>query len=132
MKANPCPLEHHEQAALFREATIRARQDPFWLLLYATPNAFKRTKRQGAYMVAEGLKKGIPDICLPVARGGYNALYIELKRVRGSRTSDAQKEWRSKLQLAGNCSEICKGAQAAADLIRLYLAGKVVKPGGAE
>lgn len=128
--STPCPLEHHEQATLFQEAAIRARSEFAWSLLFAIPNAGKRSKRQGAYMVAEGLKEGVPDICLPLARGGYSALYIELKRVRGSRTSDAQKEWQTKLRLAGNCAEVCKGASAASELIQNYLAGNVVKPGG--
>ncbi|MCV4697551.1 VRR-NUC domain-containing protein, partial [Escherichia coli] len=46
--------------------------------------------RQIADLKAQGLRPGVPDYHLPVARGGYLSLYLELK-VDKNRTSPEQK-----------------------------------------
>lgn len=56
------------------------RAHPELQLLYHVPNEGKRTWRTGARLKSEGLKPGVPDLCLPVARGKYHGLYVELKR----------------------------------------------------
>lgn len=72
-------------------------------------------------MRAEGLRRGVPDICLPVARGGYHGLYIELKRLHGGRVSPEQLEWIDALNQQGYCACVCKGWEAAAAEIGKYL-----------
>lgn len=47
----------------------------------------------GGRLRAEGLKSGVPDLCLPSAHGQYHGLYIEMKRTQGSKTTPEQKEW---------------------------------------
>lgn len=70
---------------------------------------------------ADCLKSGIPDLCLPVARGGNHELYIELKRQCGGRISEEQVRWINGLLKQGYAAAICKGWQEAADVIIDYL-----------
>jgi len=63
--------EHKEQKALFRWAGFRAQQKPELELLYAILNGGHRHKAVGRRLKAEGVKRGVPDICLPVPRGGF-------------------------------------------------------------
>ena len=50
-------------------------------LLYAIGNGRYRTKAEAGKLKAEGLKAGMPDLCLPVANRyrGENALFLEMK-----------------------------------------------------
>lgn len=85
------------------------------------PNGGSRKKAEAGRFRAEGVKAGVPDLCLPVARGGFHGLYIELKRQKGSKTSDDQKAWLSNLEKQGYFVALCKGWEAAAKVITEYL-----------
>ncbi len=112
--------ESVEQQALFRWAAFAAGKYPELRLLYHIPNEGKRSASQGARMRAEGLRAGVPDICLPVPRGGYSALYIELKAGRNKPTDD-QLAWLAALDAAGNKTAVCWGWQAASKAVKAYL-----------
>ena len=114
--------ESVEQQALFRWAAFAAGKHPELRLLYHVPNEGKRSALQGARMRAEGLRAGVPDICLPVQRGGYSALYIELKAGRNKPTDD-QLAWLAALDAAGNKTAVCWGWQAARKAVMEYLEG---------
>lgn len=116
----PAPLECEEQAALFEWATLASGRWPELALMYHIPNEGKRGAATGARLAREGLKKGMPDICLPVARGSCHALYIELKR-KGEKPSEAQREWLAALDAQGNFAKWCEGWEAAAELITRYM-----------
>ena len=90
-------------------------------LLYHVPNGGSRKKAEAGRFRAEGVKAGVPDLCLPVARGGFHGLYIELKRQKGSKISDDQKRWLSELGKQGYFTALCKGWEAAAKVITDYL-----------
>ena len=51
-----------------------------------------RDIRTAANLKKEGVKRGVPDICLPVSRGKYHGLYIEMKAGK-NKPSKEQKEW---------------------------------------
>lgn len=65
-----CPTEAAEQRALFQWAAMAAVGHPELKLLYHVPNEGRRSAITGARMKSEGMKPGVPDICLPVARAG--------------------------------------------------------------
>ena len=113
-------LEHQHQVALFQWAATQVKKYPGLAKMFAIPNAGKRTARQGAYMKAEGLRSGVPDICLPVAMHGYHGLYIELK-VEGRKPSENQKGWIKALREEGYCVEVCNEWPAAQVVIMNYL-----------
>ena len=71
--------ETTEQIKLFNWARMYEDIIPPLRLLYHVPNEGKRSQGGGQILKAAGLKSGVPDVCLPVARKGYNALYIEMK-----------------------------------------------------
>jgi len=119
MKQSVIPTEHDEQSALFSWAVLS--RHPELDLMFAIPNAAKRSFKLAAMMKAEGLKSGVPDIFLPVARNGRHGLFIEMKRVKGSVTSKAQSVWIESLNNAGYKAVICKGWIEAKDAIEDYL-----------
>lgn len=123
--ASPVPTESNEQQTLFEWARRMEGRWPELKLLYHIPNEGKRSVRTGARMKAEGLRSGVPDICLPVARGGNHGLYIELKRRRNSRVTEEQLRWVERLAEQGYVAAICRGCDEAISLITRYLGGEV-------
>lgn len=79
----PIPTESAEQQCLFRWAAYNRGRWPEMELMYHIPNGGTRSKSEAGRFRAEGVKAGVPDICLPVARGGYHGMYIEMKRRKG-------------------------------------------------
>ncbi len=112
--------EHAEQAALFRWAEFARARLPELALLYAVPNGGHRHKATAARLKAEGVKRGVPDLCLPVARGGAHGLYIELKTERG-KTTPEQLGWIRALRRQGYAAEVCHGWESARSMIEHYL-----------
>jgi hypothetical protein len=115
------PHESAEQRALFVWAKMQSGKYPELDLMYHIPNEGKRSRYTGQRMRAEGLKTGVPDICLPCARGAYHGLYIELKRRKGGTVSENQSEWIDALNKAGYMATVCKGFEEAVNAIMEYL-----------
>lgn len=117
----PCPSEDLEQTHLFTWARIAAGAMPELDLLYAVPNGGLRDIRTARRMKATGTRSGVPDICLPVARGRYHGLYIELKKRKGGTVSPNQKIWINRLQEQGYMAIVCHGCDEAIEAIEHYL-----------
>jgi hypothetical protein len=126
--------EHHEQAALFQWAAYNQPQYPQLALLFAIPNGAglnhqvskngRRYSPEAAKLKTEGLKSGVPDVCLPCARGSYHGLYIELKYGRNT-PSPQQRAWHTALREQGYRVDICYGWEPAAQTILDYLESKI-------
>lgn len=112
--------ESVEQICLFRWAEYAKGKHPELDLLYHIPNEGKRTASAGARLKQEGLKPGVPDICLPVARGSYHGLYIELKVGRNKPTEN-QNRWLKNLKAQGYETAVCYGWEEAEKMILKYL-----------
>ena len=118
------PSEAQEQTYLFQWATAMAvLRWPELNLLHAIPNGGSRNKIEAARLKGQGVKAGIPDVFLPVARKGFHGLYIELKRLVGGRTSPEQEKMIGDLNKQGYLAVVCKGWNAAADVIEKYMGG---------
>lgn len=123
--------EHDEQVALFFWAELNKNKVPELELLLAIPN--------GAYygghwsvanrMKEEGVKKGVPDIFLPVPMTYLNegqvvgmkaGLWIEMKAGK-NKTSPDQDWWIGKLRDMGYRVEVCYSAEDAIKIIKEYL-----------
>ena len=115
------PLEEIEQEHVFLWASMEERAYPELAMLYAIPNGGKRAIKTAVALKKQGVKRGVPDMCLPVSRGGYHGLYIELKRQKGGRVSDEQRERIAALNTQGYKAIICHGAEEAIEQIRGYL-----------
>jgi hypothetical protein len=82
-------------------ARLGERKRPELRLLFAIPNAGAGAQSgQAGKMKAEGVKRGVPDLHLPVARNGYHGLFIEMKYGKGT-PSPEQKEWIADLREEG-------------------------------
>lgn len=121
------PSEHQEQASVIAEAALRARTNRAWGLLLAIPNGGLRSKAVAAKLKAEGVRPGVPDLFLPVARGREHGLWIEMKRTKGGHISPEQEAWAEALEAQGYRVRICRGADAAIREIRDYLGQAVAR-----
>lgn len=117
----PEPTESAEQQSLFQWAALQAGAFPDLSLLYHIPNGGARSKATAGRLKAEGVRAGVPDLCLPVPRGAHHGLYIELKRRHGSKVSPAQREWLDRLSAQGYDTAVCYGWEDAASTIMAYL-----------
>lgn len=76
-------------------------------------------------MKSEGLRKGVPDICLPVGNSLYNAFYIEMKKPglenSPSAISKDQKRWHEMLRTQGNLVEVHFNWISAVNSLIVYL-----------
>ena len=121
--ANGTLSEAEEQKIIFRWAEYSKGAHPELSLLFAVPNGGSRNRIEAHNLKLEGVKAGVPDICLPVPCGDYHGLYIELKRTQGGVVSDAQKEWIETLNERGYLAVVAKGATEAIKVISDYLKG---------
>lgn len=119
--------EHLHQASVVQWAHLNRHKWPELRWLYAVPNGGLRHKAIAGQLKAEGAKKGVPDLILPAARGGYHGLYIEMKapahratKARAGRESDEQAEWREALTAEGYCSVVAVGYDRAVEWLQWY------------
>ncbi len=115
------PTEDAEQSALFEWADLMANRWPVLRKMYHIPNGGHRHKAVAAKLKAQGVKAGVPDICLPTARHGFHGLYIELKRRKGNDATDNQSEWIESLTQEGYKAVVCYGFDHARAVIEGYL-----------
>jgi hypothetical protein len=123
--------ENHEQAQVIQWAKDAEILHPELALLFAIANGGGRSRAQAAELKLTGVKPGVPDLCLPVARGGYHGLYIEMKRdvMRDDKgriigrgvVSVEQRKWIALLREQGYLVEVCEGARSAIELLEGYL-----------
>lgn len=115
------PSEHKQQCIIFAWAEIIAITYPELRLLNGSLNGVRLTPGQAKKARDAGMKRGYPDIQLPVARGGYHGLYIELKKERGSYPTPDQKQWIRDLNDQDYYACVARGSEAAMDIIMKYL-----------
>ncbi|WP_278549913.1 VRR-NUC domain-containing protein [Cloacibacillus evryensis] len=118
--ASPVPKEHEEQKAFMALAECLLPLE-FRPLLWATPNAAKRSPKTASIMLAEGLKSGVPDLFLAIPCGGKAGLFIEMKRRRGGTVSAEQKSYMELLRRMGYRAEVCRGCDEALAVFKDYL-----------
>lgn len=111
----------HQQAVMkwARQPSIR-EQWPELALLHHIKNETTGGAAEVAADKAMGVKKGVPDLCLPVARGGFHGLYIEMKTPSG-KASEAQRWWVMALKEQGYRAAVCHGYDAAVAELCWYL-----------
>ena len=124
--------EHDQQAAVIQWANAQACSVPELRLLFAIPNGGGRGKSfitksghkypplEAVKLKKEGVRPGVPDLCLPVARNGYNALYIEMKDTHAKLSTD-QISWKAALCQQGNYVVTCWSATEAIQELKNYL-----------
>lgn len=112
--------EDTEQMGVIDWANWNTNRFPELRLLFHVPNGGKRDVKEAARFKAMGVKAGVPDLCLPVARGGYAGLYIEMKYGKNKPT-DNQKQWIADLTKQGYKVAVCWSGEEATQTLEAYL-----------
>ena len=114
--------EHGVQAAFFASLVPHYEIHPELRLMFAIPNGGQRNPATAGRLKAEGVKAGVPDTFLPIARRDFHGLFIEFKKV-GGKTSPAQDEMILQLRRQKYNVQICYDWQTALDRVLGYLRG---------
>lgn len=116
-------MRHAESAE--QQYLVRwARLHPVARLMYAIPNGGARSKVTAAILKAEGVLAGVPDLHLPVARGGAHSLYIEMKAGKG-RLEAHQAQIIDLLVAEGHVVVVAWAWDRAAEWVEAYLRGEI-------
>lgn len=112
--------EDAEQMALIEWCEHMSGKHPELSLIYHIPNEGKRSIAYAVRMKKMGLRSGVPDLCLPVARGKWHGMYIEMKADGGKPTIE-QSAWQCKLTTQGYLYVVAWSFEYARDAILAYL-----------
>lgn len=118
--------EEIEQARLIKWSHKKAVRElmPDLEWLYHTPNGGRRDSFAAAQMKALGVKRGVPDLLLPVRvtgeHGGHAGLVIEMKSADGRLTAE-QEHWLEHYSREGWVTSVCRSAEEARAAICYYL-----------
>lgn len=120
-RAKPVDREGLEQAALIKELGLCL--PAVAALIYHVPNGGHRHKLVAIKLKGQGVKAGVPDLVLPMARGGYFGLYLEFKATapNDAAVSASQHAWIRRLNDQGYLAIVCRGHFDAMEQIRAYL-----------
>lgn len=112
--------EHDEQTALFLWASIYQEKIPGIELMFAVPNGGYRMGKTARDLKAEGVKKGVPDVWLPISgvhgEKPVKGLVIEMKFGKNKPTPE-QEAWLAFLAGVGWRAEVCYSWREAAEVI---------------
>lgn len=112
--------EDTEQMGVIDWANWNINRFPELKLLFHVPNGGKRNAAEAARFKAMGVKPGVPDLCLPVPRGGYAGMYVEMKYGKNKPT-DNQRLWIEDLKAQGYKVDVCWSGREATKMIEEYL-----------
>ena len=117
--------EFQMQVALVNWSALMSHAYPALKLLKGSMNGVRLTPLQAIKAKAAGMKKGEHDITLPVRRGGYTGLSVELKVGKNNPTPE-QIDYGARLKAEGwRVEYIWDDWTKAADLIKKYLEEKL-------
>ena len=109
-----------EQQHLFQWAAFMSGKYKELEYLHHIPNGGSRNKKEAVNLKRQGVRAGVPDLDLPVARKGYHGLRIEMKYGKNKPTEE-QVKWLVFLKAQGYATAVCYSWQEAARIICRYL-----------
>jgi len=114
-------MSEHQHAKALMEWVHRSMPlYPELACLYHIPNGGDRNLLVAKKLKAEGTMRGVADYHLPVAKGGFHSLYIELKTPNGKQSQE-QKNFQQLVEHYGNKYFVAHGWDKAAECIIDYL-----------
>ena len=123
-RRKPRQTEHAMQCAVIKACRYLERDHPEVKYLFAVPNGGARHPAVAAKLKAEGVRRGVPDLFLPLPiPGRYAGLWIEMK-AHGGRITQNQDDYLRFLQEVGFMTKICYSAQEAVDMIVCHLVAR--------
>lgn len=120
MAYNKKRSEATEQERVVRWAAFYEKDCDKLALLFHVPNGGSRNQLEAANLKRQGVKAGVPDLCLPVPMGEKHGLYVEMKW-KNNKTTEKQDWWLEKLKQQGYETAVCYSADEAMDTIAKYL-----------
>ena len=115
--------EHQIQSAFFKIVTLHERTYPMIKIMFAVPNAAKRSMALASMLKAEGMRSGVPDVMFPYNNGKYNGLALEFKSEKGKATEN-QLMWIASLQEYGWDCFIVNNSELAWNHVLDYIKNK--------
>lgn len=115
--------EHINQVDYFRLLGLVTHKLPVVEFIFAIPNGGHRHKGTAIRMKKEGVKSGVWDICVPIARQNYHGLYIEFKYGKGTLT-DSQKRYQDFFEQQGYLCKVFYDSLKAFRFTINYISGK--------
>ncbi len=112
--------EDAQQMAVISWAGWMINVYPELNLLHHCPNGGSRHKAEAVKLKQIGVKPGMPDLCLPVPRGKYAGLYIEMK-CGDNKLQETQKEKLTALARHGHYCTVCYSSREAIEVLEEYL-----------
>lgn len=112
--------EDTEQANVISWARLSRGAHPELWLFHHTPNEGRRSQATGRKLKQIGMLAGVPDLHLPVPKGIYHSLYIEMKYDDG-RISSEQKKFINRAAEYDNYCCVCYTAEEAIKTLREYI-----------
>ena len=116
--------EEIQMMVFFDYCRAMSHMHPAYGMAFHIPNERKASIQRRVALKRAGLKKGVPDICVPVPNEKYHALYIEMK-VKPNKPSPEQLELLSQLNSQGNYAILCWSASAAMEILDNYIGNKL-------
>ncbi|UOF78654.1 hypothetical protein [Caudoviricetes sp.] len=109
----PIPTEDDEQAIVVQYCRLKGYKH------FRVPNeTYTKSFKQQMKNKRLGVVSGVPDLFIII---NGRLIAIEMKRTKGSTTSQAQAEWIKTLNDVNVPAMVCKGADQAIDFINSFL-----------
>ena len=120
-RKKPVDWEGKEQVLFFR--WLRLQYPGVFAFAFHVPNGGQRSAATGAVLKRQGVKKGVPDIFIPLPKKGCHGLVIEFKASKPHTASvtKEQQEWVDRLNSVGYRAVVCKGFDAAKAAVDEYM-----------
>ncbi|MCS7317521.1 MAG: VRR-NUC domain-containing protein [Candidatus Dojkabacteria bacterium] len=113
-------LEHKEQTKFFKLVRTLEEINEDVRFVFAVPNGGPRHPFVAKRLKEEGVKRGVPDIFVPIPKNGYHGLFIEMK-VEKRKLSREQAIFKVFLEKKNYLYYVCYSAEEAFNLLKKYL-----------
>jgi hypothetical protein len=118
--------EHEHQKFVFDILRLNETRFPHLAFIYAIPNGGHRHVAVAGKLKAEGVKRGISDICMPFPNVPMNpesphyvGAYVEMKDGKNKATKE-QQEFLNFVQGQGYAGIVARSCEEALDFIEYY------------
>jgi hypothetical protein len=115
--------EEEIHKALMEWAGYKEAEMPALKMLHHVPNGGKMPPGSAGKLKGMGMRRGVPDLVLPVPRDPHHGLYLELKSPSG-RVRPTQRWWLQALAEEGYAVEVAYRLDDAIEAVEEYLAGE--------
>ncbi len=112
--------EHLIQKAFFDWWRVYMPNEDLQQMMFAIPNGGARNVVTGKKLKAEGVRRGIPDVFLAIARLGYHGLFIEFKAGK-NKPSKEQAQFIETATKNGYLCVVCYDWVKAKEMVEAYM-----------